>query len=78
MKRRILSLLLALCLIVGLLPAMAIPHAHAAVTSAHIFLFGAYKDIDLDEATTDIPDALYWVDDGTNEPKAVTAQDNWN
>ena len=29
MKRRILSLLLTLCLIVGLLPAVAIPHAHA-------------------------------------------------
>ena len=36
MKRRILSLLLALCLIVGLLPSVAIPHAHAAVTTRTI------------------------------------------
>jgi len=76
--KRFLSLVLTLCLIVGLLPTLAIPHAHAAVTSAHIFLFGAYKDIDLDDATTDIPEALYWADDGSNAPKAVTADDNWN
>ncbi len=33
MKRRILSLLVALCLIVGLLPAVAVPHAHAEETA---------------------------------------------
>jgi len=32
MKRRVLSLLLALCLIVGLLPAVTVQHAHAADT----------------------------------------------
>ena len=30
MKRRVLSLLLALCLIIGLLPAVTVHHAHAA------------------------------------------------
>ena len=34
MKRRVLSLLLTLCLIVGLLPAVAIPHAHAEEAEA--------------------------------------------
>ena len=59
MKRRILSLLLTLCLIVGLLPAVAIPHAHAETTavSATVTLFGTAVTIDNDETTTDIPDA---------------------
>ena len=36
MKRRVLSMILALCMIVGLLPAVAVPHAHAAVTTRTI------------------------------------------
>ena len=36
MKRRVLSMILALCLIVGLLPAVAVQHAHAAVTTRTI------------------------------------------
>ena len=36
MKKRILSLLLALCMIVGLLPAVAMPHAHADATTKTI------------------------------------------
>ena len=36
MKRRVLSMILALCMIVGLLPTVAVPHAHAAVTTRTI------------------------------------------
>ena len=71
--KRILSLLLALCLIVGLLPSVAIPHAHAAVTSANVTLFGVSTTIDLDETTTDIPEARYWVNgEVTAKPVEVT------
>ena len=77
--KRILSFVLALCLVVGLLPAVAIPRANADVTSAQVFLFGAYRDIDLDDTTADIPEALYWVNGGgTAAPVAATAEDNWN
>ena len=76
--KRILSFVLALCLLIGLLPAVALPKAHAEVTSARVFLFGAYVDIDKDD-TTDYPEALYWVNgEGTAKPVETTAEDNWN
>ena len=51
--RRVLSMILALCLIVGLLPAVAAPHAHAAVTTRTIqSMKGTDYELTL-EATSD-------------------------
>ncbi|MBR5023018.1 MAG: hypothetical protein IKY18_07500, partial [Oscillospiraceae bacterium] len=79
MKRRILSLLLALCMIVGLLPAVAMPHAHAEVKTATVTLWGTAVTIDLD-ATTDYPEALYWVNgaDGDFPTTDGANANNWN
>ena len=52
--RRVLSMILALCLIVGLLPAVAMPHAHAATTTATVTLWG-------ESVTVTGSEALYWV-----------------
>ena len=70
MTKRIFSFLLALCLIVGLLPSVSIPHTHAAVTTATVTLFG-------EETTINAGETLYWADNGTEKPAEATA-DNWN
>ena len=74
--KRVLSFVLTLCLIIGLLPAVAIPHAHAAVESATPTLFGTATTINAGET-------LYWVNgEGTAKPVAATeaqvAADEWN
>ena len=71
MQKRFLSLALTLCLLIGLLPAVAVPHAQAAVESMSVTLFGATTTVNAGET-------LYWADDGTNIPAAVTADDDWN
>ena len=71
MSKRMFSLLLALCLIVGLLPNLAVPHTHAEVTSATVKLFGV-------ETTINAGEALYWVDNGTEIPAASTVDAQWN
>ena len=34
--------------------------------------------VDTDATTADIPEALYWADNGSEAPLAVTAADAWN
>ena len=69
--KRILSFVLTLCLILGLLPAVALPEAKAAVETASVYMFGATQTVNAGET-------LYWADDGTNIPAVVTADDKWN
>ncbi|MBR5022741.1 MAG: hypothetical protein IKY18_06035, partial [Oscillospiraceae bacterium] len=77
MNKKFISLLLAVCLVIGLLPVMAI--AADPVTTATVTLFGTEVTIDLDPNTTDTPEALYWVN-GADGGLPVEAQstDNWN
>ena len=75
MSKKILGLLLALCLIVGLLPIMAI----AETTSATVTLWGTAVTVDTDDATTDVPAAYYWTNGAEGAtPVAATAADAWN
>ena len=75
MNKKLISLLVAICLVVGMLPIMTI----AAATSAKVTLWGNPVTVDTDDATTDIPEAYYWVNGAEGEvPVAATAADNWN
>ena len=88
MKKRILSLLLALCMIVGLLPTVAMPHAHAEeegeetgteVLSSTVTLWGVEATIDNDDTTEDIPAARYWKNGAKATAVPVDSNENdWN
>lgn len=67
--KRILSFVLALCLIVGLLPAVTL-QAYAA-TEATVTLWGTPVT-----ATTET--AYYWTNNGTSAPAESTADAEWN
>ena len=69
--KRILSFVLTLCLIVGLLPAVTLFHAHADVETATLTLWGTSTTINAGES-------LYWTNNGSAQPAAATADDNWN
>jgi hypothetical protein len=74
MKKRILGLALALVMIISLLPAVTVLPVKAATVSKTINLWGTTAKIDNDDATTDVPAALYWkTEEGSTElPVAVT------
>ena len=79
MNKKILGLLLALCLVIGLLPIMSVA-AFEPATSATATLFGTAYTVDTDDATADVPAAYYWTN-GAEEgaaPVAATAADAWN
>ncbi len=78
MKKRILGLALALVMIISLLPAVTVLPVKAAAVSKTLYLWGANVTVDNDDATTDIKDAYYWVNDGDNVPKEKTTEADWN
>ena len=81
MKKRILGLALALVMIISLLPAVTVLPVKAATVSKTISLWGVSVTVDNDDATTDIPSALYWKteEDSTELPVAVTdPATGWN
>ena len=81
MKKRILGLALALVMIISLLPAVTVLPVKAATVSKTINLWGTTAKIDNDDATTDVPAALYWKteEDSTELPVAVTdPATGWN
>ena len=69
--KRVLSFVLTLCLIIGLLPAVTLFHAHAAVETASLTLWGTSTTINAGET-------LYWTNNGSAAPAAATAADAWN
>jgi len=78
MNKKLIGLLLALCLVIGLLPVMSIADTTEA-TTATVTLWGTAVTVDTDDATTDVPAALYWTNGGEElAPVAATAADNWN
>ena len=74
MKKRILSWVLALALIISLLPAVTVLPVKAAAVSKSVYLWGTTATVDNDDATADVPAALYWkTEEGSTEaPVAVT------
>ena len=69
--KRILSFVLTLCLLVGLLPAVALPQASAALETATLTLWGT-------STTVNAGETLYWTNNGSSKPAEATAADNWN
>ena len=50
-----------------------------SLSSATVTLFGTAVTVDNDDATADVPEALYWVNgEGDAVPVEATAADNWN
>ena len=77
MNKKLISLLVAICLVIGLLPVVSI--ADDTVTSATVTLFGTEVTVDLNNATADIPAARYWVDGTEGQAPAVAAAaESWN
>ena len=88
MNKKLISLLVAICLVIGLLPVMSI--ATETVTSQTISLGGQSVTVDTDDTTTDIPAAIYWINNKTknavptaldptvSEDAAKIAAGEWN
>ena len=75
MNKKFISLLVAICLVIGLLPIIS----GAEATSATVTLWGTSVSVDTD-AGTDTPEALYWGNpaEAGQAPVALTAADAWN
>ena len=76
MNKKLISLLVAICLIIGLLPAISIA-AEAEVTTATVTLWGTSYTVDKNDDTAD-PEALYWINAEYADPAPATATDDRN